>query len=411
MNKKFWKKTGAMILAAAVALESSGAMVHGEINLKDFGTAEKQFSASSDISMATTGDLIALDDVGISVYVPDYTLIYQEDGFVYVFPDEADNFPYVIIGRYNFTADDFADQFTEYMQGSYADLIVAEPASNVMIDGKNFTRIVYNYSVNGYTTKDVRLFSAIGNFTYMFGSKNTEALGYVLEPGYQEQIAGSFALLAGGDSDYEKHVDSERSVSGSQIGDLGNVQTPNDDTNSNGDSGLGGTVGSGGSVGGAGRRDSQNDQQSGSIVFTEDSVAYQGTWVEFADGFKLYLPSHWREVVMTDEYLDVGTLYGAGDDTGIANAPYVFVNWTDEYSDMAAATQDLSDSGFRVDGAANINGIDCMTFSYMDDTNDLSGIMFFGPLDNSLLFTVIGAPYSKNVDTIAGLLCSLSPLN
>ena len=54
---------------------------------------------------------------------------------------------------------------------------------------------------------------------------------------------------------------------------------------------------------------------------------------------------------------------------------------------------------------------DILTFSYMDDTNDLSGIMFFGPQDSSLLFTVIGAPYSKNVDTIAGLLCSLSPLN
>lgn len=37
--------------------------------------------------------------------------------------------------------------------------------------------------------------------------------------------------------------------------------------------------------------------------------AFDGTWVQFEDGFELYLPSEWLEIETTDEMLEAGIFY------------------------------------------------------------------------------------------------------
>ena len=396
------KKIITMLLAATLALEGTCAMADEGIDLKDFGNEERQFDISSEMEEAPAGDIIAMDDVGISVCVDSYSLIEQDDGFVYIYPYEADSYPYVIIGRYDFAADDFADQFTEYMAGNYQDLYVAAEKSVVTLGGKEFVSIEYGYTVQEYDVTDKRLFGTIGNYTYMFGSKSIYSLGLAVEPGFLETVAGSYAPLAGGDSDYEKHVDKDRFVSGNKLSGIGGQQAPGTDVTDVGQSEVGGSVGSSGSVGSA---RSGGQGTGGSIVFTEKDAVYEGTWVEFDDGFKLYLPSSWTEISLSEEDKQDGTLYIAGDIEGGENAPYVLVQWFDQYDNMETVTEEMRESGFRIDGAVKVNGIDCMSFAHEEE--DMSGLLFWGPLDNSLLFTVIGGGYSSNVDTIASALCSL----
>ena len=100
---------------------------------------------------------------------------------------EDGSMPYVILGRYESGADglEFADAFTAYMQGVYADLQVTEPAGSIMIGGNPYARIAYQYAVSGYTVRDTRLFLVAGGYTYMFGAKEVPALNYFLSEGYR----------------------------------------------------------------------------------------------------------------------------------------------------------------------------------------------------------------------------------
>ena len=76
--------------------------------------------------VGTTGDVVALDDIGISITASDYISIIQSEGFVYVYTMEDGSMPYVIIGKYDAVDDNFADAFTVYMSSVYSDLDVNE---------------------------------------------------------------------------------------------------------------------------------------------------------------------------------------------------------------------------------------------------------------------------------------------
>ena len=68
-------------------------------------------------------DVIALKDLGISVTADHYTTIREDDDeLVYIYTNEDESIPYIIIGQYEFTSDDFADDFTEYMNKQCDDL-------------------------------------------------------------------------------------------------------------------------------------------------------------------------------------------------------------------------------------------------------------------------------------------------
>ena len=152
-----------------------------------------------------------MDDLGISIVPGSYISIEQTDGFVYVYTQESGTIPYVIVGYYNITAEDFTNQFTQYMAQEYSDLQVTSQESMITLNDREFSGIVYSYNVGGYVVQDTRLFFAENGNTYMFGAKEIPELSYYVGSTLEE-TAGSFAYLAGGDSDYTKHVDGTRSV-------------------------------------------------------------------------------------------------------------------------------------------------------------------------------------------------------
>lgn len=163
-------------------------------------------------------NVVALDDLGISVAAEDFISAEEDDGFVYFYTMFDQSIPYVIVGRYDDTTDGFADSFTRYMMDIYDDLDVDEVQEEYDIDGKKFTKVVYGYTVSDYDAVDTRLFCTDENgTTYMFGTKEIPELSYTVPDGLLESLAGSFEGLAGGDGSYVRHVDKNRSISEQEI--------------------------------------------------------------------------------------------------------------------------------------------------------------------------------------------------
>ena len=410
MNEK--KKYLLSTVLATSLLFGSIIPVKAEIKLGELGEEANQIAASV-AGVSYSSDVVALDDLGISVAPSDYVAIQQVDGFVYIYTQETDCIPYVIVGYYDMVAEDFASQFTQYMTESYEDLQVMSPEAAVTVGDREYTYIQYSYSVSGYTVRDSRLFLPENGRTYMFGAKEIPELSLYV---------GSFAYLAGGDSDYAKHVDSTRSVVPDAQATVDNIEDTVGDIveeQGSGDSNIaGGTVGdnsgtTGGSAGGttSGTEDSDvSDSSAGysSITFSQDKANYEGTWVPFEDGFQLYLPSAWNTYELTEDQVNQGVLYLAGDASGADTAPAVSVVWA--YSDGAETINDLATAirqgGYQVDDLVSINGIPCV--SYRLEDGDCSAIMFFHPTNKDYVFCVTATQYTANVDMICSILTSLS---
>lgn len=418
MNEK--KKYLLSTVLATSLLFGSIIPVKAEIKLGELGEEANQIAASV-AGVSYSSDVVALDDLGISVAPSDYVAIQQVDGFVYIYTQETDCIPYVIVGYYDMVAEDFASQFTQYMTESYEDLQVMSPEAAVTVGDREYTYIQYSYSVSGYTVRDIRLFLPENGRTYMFGAKEIPELSLYVGSNLEE-VAGSFAYLAGGDSDYAKHVDSTRSVVPDAQATVDNIEDTVGDIveeQGSGDSNIaGGTVGdnsgtAGGSAGGttSGTEDSDvSDSSAGysSITFSQDKANYEGTWVPFEDGFQLYLPSAWNTYELTEDQVNQGVLYLAGDASGADTAPAVSVVWA--YSDGAETINDLATAirqgGYQVDDLVSINGIPCV--SYRLEDGDCSAIMFFHPTNKDYVFCVTATQYTANVDMICSILTSLS---
>ena len=418
MNEK--KKYLLSTVLATSLLFGSIIPVKAEIKLGELGEEANQIAASV-AGVSYSSDVVALDDLGISVAPSDYVAIQQVDGFVYIYTQETDCIPYVIVGYYDMVAEDFASQFTQYMTESYEDLQVMSPEAAVTVGDREYTYIQYSYSVSGYTVRDSRLFLPENGRTYMFGAKEIPELSLYVGSNL-EKVAGSFAYLAGGDSDYAKHVDSTRSVVPDAQATVDNIEDTVGDIveeQGSGDSNIaGGTVGdnsgtTGGSAGGttSGTEDSDvSDSSAGysSITFSQDKANYEGTWVPFEDGFQLYLPSAWNTYELTEDQVNQGVLYLAGDASGADTAPAVSVVWA--YSDGAETINDLATAirqgGYQVDDLVSINGIPCV--SYRLEDGDCSAIMFFHPTNKDYVFCVTATQYTANVDMICSILTSLS---
>lgn len=395
----------------------SSTSVQAELNFGELGSENNQIAAPA-AGITASSEAIALDDLGISIAPGSYISIEQTDGFVYVYTQESGTIPYVIVGCYNITAEDFTDQFTQYMAQEYSDLQVTSQESMITLNDREFSGIVYSYHVGDYVVQDTRLFFAENGNTYMFGAKEIPELSYYVGSTLEE-TAGSFAHLAGGDSDYTKHVDGTRSVTSDAAASdpIEDIESTVSDVLGQGgvgkDQSSGGTVGNIGGVSSSvedGQTDTENTDSSsmGSITFSQENVSFAGTWVPFEDGFKLYLPNDWDVYELSDEQTQQGVLFAAGDTSGVQNPPRISVVWV--YSDGAQSLEelaaDLTQGGYQVDDLVSINGIPCI--SYRVEESDCSAIMFFHPTNKQYLFCVTGAGYAANTDMICHILTSLS---
>lgn len=391
-----------VLVCSLVAVPPAAAEKGGGAGL--FGGAGEEWDSLGEVPAE---DVIALDDLGISVRASDFVAARQEDGFVYIFTMEDRTVPYVMVGKYDFTADDFADEFTAYMTDSYPDLQVTRDAAPLTLeDGNEYTQIEYKYAISGYDAADTRLFREWDGVTYMFAAKTVPALGLTLPDGYMAQVAGSMEILASADSDYPLHVDSTRSiemmpgggdrpVEEALPGESG-IDAPHDSTPK-------------GLASGAGDASDENGYDE-IVSFEPSQVDYEGTWVEFEDGFRLYLPPDWVSYELTDEERDDGVLYVALEDSEAGGMSLQVTRTEDPTVHSLEEIRYILDQidGLSAGDLLLVNGIPCI--AYTGTEGAVSGLTFFHPLcGEPYIINVSIGSCTENENLSSAILRSLSP--
>ena len=112
------------------------------------------------------------------------------------------------------------------------------------------------------------------------------------------------------------------------------------------------------------------------------NAAFEGTWVQFEDGFEVYLPSDWLVVDVTDEMIQSGVFYAVASPDGARNMQ---VGWTEDAGAEDADTVKAGlESSYTDVEVLNINGIDFVT--YTDAQNDSTGIVALGVNGDMFVF-------------------------
>lgn len=149
------------------------------------------------------------------------------------------------------------------------------------------------------------------------------------------------------------------------------------------------------------------------VEFGTDFAPYDGIWVPFEDGFKLYLPRDWAALDVTDEqaaaglfYLTVGDLPdGSAMAVGVS---YFFGDGLEDLDDLAAV---MAGRGCENLTPLVLNGIPVV---WMDHPgNDYRGVTFFHPSVPGCALTVYVSPFAEYGtsagNATAAVLYSLSP--
>ena len=112
------------------------------------------------------------------------------------------------------------------------------------------------------------------------------------------------------------------------------------------------------------------------------NAAFEGSWVQFEDGFEIYLPNDWLVVDLTDEMLQSGVFYAVTSPDG---ARSMQVAWSEEAGaeDANEVKTQLEDTYTDVQ-ILNINGIDFVT--YEDVRTDSTGIVALGANGDLFVF-------------------------
>ena len=135
-----------------------------------------------------------------------------------------------------------------------------------------------------------------------------------------------------------------------------------------------------------------------------DADLYEGTWVSFAGGFDLYIPSDWDVLETSDEDKESGVMFQAKDpsDSGLN----MIVTATDigtDY-DLTKLKAELEDAGNTDVEIGIVNSIPAVSFT----TESTYGIAFLD--DAGIMYNVqIGPKDIENAEAyVTNIVCSLS---
>ena len=163
--------------------------------------------------------------------------------------------------------------------------------------------------------------------------------------------------------------------------------------------------------------ESNVDAVNGHIAFTEDLAPYEGRWVTFEDGFKLYLPKEWSRIDLDQTQQQAGLFYRAengGSDSAVGETAmgvavsFVRAGELQTLDDLAA---DFASAGFGEINKLDINGIPCISFARA--AGDYRGVAFYHPTHSNYVLAVYISPTGAEDPAVndvgSAILCSVSP--
>lgn len=145
-------------------------------------------------------------------------------------------------------------------------------------------------------------------------------------------------------------------------------------------------------------------------AFDPASAPYDGDWVTFEDGFKLYVPTSWQALELTEAETAAGIFYRAGDGAMGAAVSYLAAGELETREDLA---RDFEQTGFSGVQPLTLNGIEAIGFERPAD--GYRGVAFFHPSVPGYVLIVyvspLGQPGTEAYDIASVLLDSVTPWN
>lgn len=158
---------------------------------------------------------------------------------------------------------------------------------------------------------------------------------------------------------------------------------------------------------------------SGHIAFTEDMAPYEGRWVTFEDGFKLFMPKEWSRIDLDETQQQAGLFYRAengGSDSAVGDtAMGVAVSFVraGELKTLDELAADFASAGFGEIDKLDINGIPCISF--VRAAGDYRGVAFYHPTHSNYVLAVYISPTGAEDPAVndvgSAILCSVSPFS
>ena len=131
-----------------------------------------------------------LADWDLKVKVPEGKTAVLKGNQYYIYGQRAGEIPYVMIMAYHYESEEkFIADFTASMQRSYADLTVTKEAERTEIGDKAGWEIDFGYTVSGYQVADRRIIMKVGEWVYMFASKEIAELNRTLGTMLEDVVA------------------------------------------------------------------------------------------------------------------------------------------------------------------------------------------------------------------------------
>ena len=145
--------------------------------------------------------------------------------------------------------------------------------------------------------------------------------------------------------------------------------------------------------------------------FTESDVPYDGNWLPFEDGFRLYLPRGWAAMELTGAQRDAGLFYRAGSGDGAMGIAVGYMS-ASGLGTLEQLAGDFEKAGYTGVVQGDLNGIPAIAFERAQE--GYRGVAFFHPVYPEYALYVYVSPLAP-LDEAAGqigaaLLASISPL-
>ncbi len=147
--------------------------------------------------------------------------------------------------------------------------------------------------------------------------------------------------------------------------------------------------------------------------FTEESAPYEGAWVDFEEGFKLYVPVEWEITDLSDQQKEEGILFQVTIPTEEEPIPGILV-MTDETggeTTLSGIGEKIDEAGYVYNGLVKMNGIPCAAYTSAEDMEeDVVGIAFFDPSGEDRLIRAEARCFAEAPSELMTVLMSLTSL-
>ena len=179
-------------------IQAGGGTQEGLVGTIGLGAGADLGSFDTESYMPDTSgdtDTCVLDDIGLALRIQGSYMLTdaEDDKFYYIYTWGEQGIPDMMVGQFDVsTTDGFFDEYVEYMKQVRTDLTVTEGPSAVTIGDKSLEKVVFNYTIQGYSISDTRyIWLAPNNSVYMFTKREIPDLSYMLGNSLEDIITGA----------------------------------------------------------------------------------------------------------------------------------------------------------------------------------------------------------------------------